>query len=477
MHRGAYGRVLMALAASVAITACGRSKPAVPPGPSALDPASQVPASVITYVAVTVRPQGALRTEIVHAIDALAGPHADKTLVSKLESGLHGDWPAVKHWLGQQVGVALTAWPASPLNHQQLKNDLLVVAPTSNPAAARSFLSTKLKGASMTGKVVGDYAIFGGPKAVGAALAVKPSDSLAASAGFRTAVAALGGGQLISVYTPLHQALAAILPTLGSGAAKLNTAALGPLLAKLAPGATAAVGLAAISDGFRVDLVSHGLPTGSSSATTGATALSSLPGGSWLALTLAGGLAQSGHLSQLAAVMRQLQAVIGTHAGAKASASAPLRFAEQDLLPALGPLSLAASGSSLATLKASLILTPLDPTAGAGLVRGIKQLAGVLPILAGTSAGRVILAFGYSSLPQVLHPATTLSSDPAFQHAVAQLPAGSKPVLFVSFAGLAQLATLGQGTKAAVVEHVLARLGYLVAGGTPTHVRLVLTAR
>lgn len=475
MHRGAYGRILMALAASVAITACGRSKPAVPPGPSALDPASQVPASVIAYAAVTVRPQGALRTEIVHAIDALAGPAADKTLVSKLESSLHGDWPAVRHWLGQQVGVALTAWPVSPRNRQQLKDDLLVVAPTSNPAAARSFLSTKLKGASVTGKVVGDYAIFGGPNAVGDALAVKPGDSLAATAGFRTAMAALGGGQLVSVYTPLHQALAAILPTLGSGGAKSGAAALGPLLAKLAPGATAAAGLAAISDGLRVDVITHGLPTGTNSTTTGATALSSLPSGSWLALTLGGGLFQPGRLSQLTAAMGRLQAVIG--AGAAAKASAPLRFVEQNLLPALGPLSLAASGSSLATLHASLILTPLDRAAGAGLARGIRQLAGALPILAGASAGRVIVAFGYSSLLQVLHPATTLSSDPAFKHAVAQLPTGSKPVLFINFAPLAGLATLGQGAKAAVVQHVLGRLGYLIAGGTPTHVRLVLTAR
>ncbi len=467
---------LAALVAGAGIAACGGSRQTVPPAPSALDPASHVPAAVIAYTAVTVRPQGAFRVQLVHAIDALAGPNADRTLVAKLESSLRGDWPALKGWIGQRVGFALTAWPASPRNHQELLDDLVVVAPTNNPSAAARFLSTKLKGPNQAGKVVGDYAVFGGPNAVGQALAASPGHSLAATGGFRTAMKALGGSQLVSAYTPLHHALAAILPTLVASGAPLPTTQLQSLMAKIPAGSTAAYGLAATSNGMRMDIVTHGLQT--TTTTTGSSALSSLPGGSWLALTLGGALARSGdHAVQLAAAIQRLQTLINAHAGPTARQSVPLRFVEQDLLPALGPMSLAVGGSSLATLQASLILTPLDRAAGARLVSGVRRLAPALPILAASSAGRAIVAFGYSSLHQLLAPRTTLASDPGFRRAVAQLPAGSRPGLFINFAPLAQLAALGHSPQAAAAAHALTRLGYLIAGGTSTHFRLVLTAR
>lgn len=467
------GRVIRGIAAATAVCAalagCGSSAPS---GPSALDPATHVPANVILYASVSVKPQGSARTSLNAEIDALAGTGAAKRLWAKLDASLDRRNKGVRGWLGQHVGVALTGLPTSLAGGgRAVAGDLVLIAPTNDPAAARQFIAHH-KQAGMSGKVVGDYAIFGGQSAVAAALATTPSTSLAHDAQYSAAVSRLGSGELVTAYAALHQLVEGLLPTLQPAGASAPLAA--QALEKAPPGSTAVYGLAATSGQIRVDVITHGLPRPSSSSSAPSD-VSSLPGGSWIALALSGGLANKGYVSSIAAQLPRALAAsrAAQHANSKLQ-GAPLRFVERDLLPALGPLELSVAGTSLTTLRAGLVISPLDPSAGARLVSAVKNLVKGLPISAGASGGRVAVTFGYRRLSQLLAPSSTLASDPGFKSALAQLPAGAKAGLYLNFAPLDALAALDTSSRAAAMRHALSHLRYLITGSVPGHFRLVL---
>jgi hypothetical protein len=139
-------------------------------------------------------------------------------------------------------------------------------------------------------------------------------------------------------------------------------------------------------------------------------------------------------------------------------------------------LALSVSGTSSHTIKAGLVMSPLNQAAGSRLVSAIKRLAGGLPVSANTVGGRLAVTFGYSSLQQLLQPAATLAGDPTFKDAASQLPAGAKPALYLDFGPIAMLASLSRNTSASTLR-ALHQIKYLVAGGTHTHFRLVLATR
>lgn len=468
------------LAVSAALAACGGgSGGSNAKTPSALDPANMVPASSVAYMSVTVRPQGAVKSNLIEAIDSVAGKGAGEKLGAKVERSLDKKLRQVKTWAGQHVGIALTGLPstvpAGTVGGQAFERYVLLVVPTSNPAAAKAWLAKQKLGSTAGGKVVGHYVVLGGSNAFAQATATTAKTSLASDPGFRADKAQLGNGQLFSAYLPLHQLYEQLLPLLkslpqysGQSTALANGAKQAP------PGSSVAVGVSALHNQFRMDVVEHGVPHTSTPIRGVAGDVSALPAGSWLAITLGGSLAKAGTVSKLAGSVSKSIGRLQTLGLGNRVPSGPLQFAIKDLLPALGPAELSVSGSSSTTLQAGLVMDPVNKAAGVRLAKAVKRLVRGLPISATTSAGRVAVTFGFNSLQQLLNPSTKLAQNPAFKRALGQLPAGGKADVYLSFSGIAALAALDPSAGSASTMRVLHRLDYLIAGGTRSHFRLVL---
>jgi hypothetical protein len=478
-HAMSMGRVLKTATAaaviSAALAACGGAGGSAK-APSSLDPANMVPASAVVYASAVIRPQGSIKSDLSQAIDSVAGKGSASRLYAKFEKSAGKQWTELKSWVGQRAGLALTGIPSSFGSAQVVEKYLVVVLPTNDPSAARKFLAKNIHQASESWKVVGHYAIFGGPNAVDAAAATTAKTSLAAQPAFKSDMLQLGSSELFSLYAPLHQLYEDVLPLLKSNpdysASTLSSAA-----KQAPPGSSIGFGMAALHNQFRVDLVSHGRPTTNTSPTAVATDVSSLPGSAWLAMTLGGALAKGGTVSELTSSLSkgigEIQALGGKVGGHLPSG--PLSFVVQDLLPALGPAELSVSGTPELTLQAGLVMAPDNRGAGARLAKAVKKLVSGLPILSSSAGGRVAVTFGYSKLQQLLDPSSKLGDNPTFKHALAQLPAGAKADIYLDFEPIASLASLDQGSVPASAMKVLHRLDYLIAGGTHSHFRLVLT--
>jgi hypothetical protein len=463
-----------AVAVSAALAACGGSGGGGANPPSALDPANMVPASSVAYASVAIRPQGSLASDLVEAVNSIAGPGAAQKLSRNFAKSLGKQWKQIKPWAGEYAGVALTGIPTDlSSGSKAFESNVVVVLPTADPAAARHFLAKNPPGPGYTQKVVGDYVIIGGANAVGQAEATTAKNSLAADPGFRSDTAKLGSDELFTFYSPLHQLLSAVVPLMKSDPA-FTASDLAEAEKEAPAGSSVAFGAAALHNQFRLDIISNGTHTTGSSSTQGAD-VSTLPAGSWLALSLGGSLTQSGAVNKLATTLpKELARIQALSGRAAAIPSGPLQFVEKDLLPALGPMTLSVIGTSLPTLQAGLLISPLNRSAGARLASGVKRLVKGLPISTTTSGGRVAVTYGYSNLQQLLKPVSTLSQSVGFKSAVSQLPAGSKASIYVDFAPIVALASLEGGASGASAVRVLHRLDYLIAGGTHSHFRLVL---
>lgn len=466
------------LAVSAALAACGGGGGGGgAKGPSALDPANMVPASAVAYAEVAIKPQGSTRSDLIEAVNSIAGSGTAQSLDAKLDKSGGKVWKQLQTWAGQQVGVALTTLPSRLSSSHDLTDDVVLVMPTNDPSAARSFLKKNMHQQSESWKVVGHYAIFGGTKAVDAAAATTAKTSLMADAGFKSDMGQLGSGELFTAYLPLHELYEQLLPLLKALPQYAGTNSLSAGAKQAPPGSSIGLGMSALHNQFRMDVVEHGVPHSSAPVSGVASDVSALPASSWLALTLGGALTKAGTVSKLAASVSnsitQLQATQGI-TGAKIP-SGPLDFIVKDLLPALGPAELSVSGTSGTTLQAGLVMAPVDKGAGARLARAVRHLVSGLPIAASTTGGRVAVTFGFSSLQQLLNPSSKLAGNPSFKHALAQLPSGAKADLYLNFSGIAALAALDPSAGNASAMRVLHRLDYLIAGGTHSHFRMVLT--
>jgi hypothetical protein len=325
-------------------------------------------------------------------------------------------------------------------------------------------------------KVVGHYAIVGGANAIGQAQATTAKTSLAADANFKAVMSQLGNGELFTAYAPLRQLYQELLPLLQSSPT-YSASTLSAAAKQAPPGSSVAFGMAALHNQFRMDIVSNGLPATNTPASSVPSDVGSLPASSWLALTLGGALAKGSTVSELTsnlskelAAIQSLSGKVGGHVP-----GGPLQFVVKDLLPALGPAELSVSGTSKSTLQAGVVMAPDNVSAGARLAKAVKQLVNGLPISASTTGGRVAVTFGISNLAQLLNPSSKLSANPTFKRALAQLPAGAKADIYLNFEPIAVLASLDQGAVSSSGMKVLHRLDYLIAGGTHSHFRLVLT--
>jgi hypothetical protein len=461
-----------AAAISIALAACGGSGTK---GPSALDPANMTPATAVAYAEVAIKPRGSMRSDLIEAVNSIAGSGTAQKLDAKLGKSLGKKGKQFQILAGQRIGVALTALPTD-LGGHALTDDAVFVMPTNDPSAARTFLEKNVRQSFESWKVVGHYAIFGGTQAVAAAAATTARTALASDPGFKSDMAQLGRHELFTAYLPLHQLYEQLLPLLSKLPQYSGTGALNGGAKQAPPGSSVALGLSALHNQFSMDVVEHGVPHTSTPIRGVASDVSALPASSWLAITLGGALAKAGTVSKLVASVSKsistLQAAPGL--AGQSIPSGPLQFVVKDLLPALGPAELSVSGSSGTTLQAGLVMAPVDRGAGARLTKAVRHLVSGLPITARTIGGRVAITFGFSNLQQLLNPSSKLADDPTFKHALAQLPSGAKADIYLNFAGIAALAALDPSAGSASAMRVLHRLDYLIAGGTPSHFRLVL---
>jgi hypothetical protein len=457
------------------------------------------PGSSLLYISLTVRPQGAQRTQVETTLHKLFGQSADASirkavngLFRKMGATYSGD---VRPWLGQRVGIVFTQISLGAASGAS-KAGVAMIAPTQNPSAARSFVARLVRrNPGEEGKVMNGYAIFGGALAYQAILATSPGNSLAANPTYQATTSQVGSAPSALLYMNLHrfaQELTTGMPMAGAAAPLLRRS-----LARIGANAGVAAGLTLTPQAIRMDTVETGVRLGPHHAPVN---VGNLPSGSWLAMA-------TGAFNQIAQKQFRTGFELGlanalTHGAAgsallQSAIAKRLAFLEQDVFPALGPISLAVGGSSPLNLTAGLKLTPGSSAAATRLLGVLRALVGRSPALqaSGTAThftvksptgssllvnqarGNVVATYGFPSQAAFLSPTAKLSQDQTFRQAASQLPAGSVPfyLSFPPIAGLVQL--LDHKPTAAKTVRVLDKLNYLIAGGSQGHVRVVLGLR
>jgi hypothetical protein len=240
-------------------------------------------------------------------------------------------------------------------------------------------------------------------------------------------------------------------------------------LSKTSANAASLVTLNATSDTLRLESASIGAKT---PVGTTATNVDRLPAASWLAVALGGSLSSS-------TALKSIDSSIGEVSKAEATSgaeSAGLKFVTNDLLPALGPMSLSIAGQTKATVKVGVALTPGSPSAGDRLLSAVQRMLGkrAPQLKLGHDGNQLVATYGYKSFGELLAPQATLSGNAAFRKALGQLPAGSSAELFVNFGPIAALAALDHSSKDASAMTTLSHLSYLIAGSDKGSFELVL---
>jgi hypothetical protein len=484
--------------AALLLVGCGTSSPAAP---SALDPATLAPASTLIYVSVTVRPQGSLAAQMRQTLAKLGGSGAAHAIVRAINRSLAKDGMSyranIRPWLGQRVGLVLTELPQTGVPSRSIPPGMALIMPTKNPSAARAFVRRLMsRNPGTYGRVSGGYAVYGGALAYQQTLGLPRADSLAASSAYRTTTSELGSGTAATVFVNLHR-FAQMTAAKSSAASGLG-ALLQRSLARIRPNAALAAGVTMSPSAIRVDTVSSGV---GQSARHPAADVGALPSGSWLALTT-GSLGASTQKELRAGFQLGLLGSLsrGGLSGSPLAAAMTRRlaFLEQDVLPALGPMSLAVGGTSPLNLTAGLKLTPSSLLAATRLLGLLHGLAARSPALSVSGKAShfsvkvptgsslmvneihraVVATYGFATPSAFLSPVSKLAEDPTYRAALSELPSGSSVPFYLSFGPLAALVELADHQpSAAKTIQVLDRLSYLIVGGVPGHTRMVLGLR
>lgn len=499
MWKGRFAGLALGWAvAALLLVGCGTSSPAAP---SALDPANLAPASTLIYVSVTVRPRGSLARQMRQTLTKLGGPGAAGSILGSINRSLRRKGMSyganIRPWLGQRVGIVLTQFPQTGVASGSVPPGLALIMPTRDPSAARAFVRRLVShNPGSSGRVSGGYAVFGGGLAYQQTLGLTRSTSLAASPAYRSTVSQLGSGTAATLYMNLHR-FAQITAAKSSAASGLG-GLLKQSLSRFGPDAALAAGVTMSPSAIRVDTVETGVRQSSRRSTAD---VGGLPAGSWLALAT-GSLGTSFQKEFQAGFQLGLTNSLSQQGlGGTAAATAVMQrlaLVERDVLPALGPMSLAVGGTSPLNLAAGLKLTPSSlPAAGRllGLLHGLVARSPALTVKGtathfsvqvptGTSLvvsevrRAVVATYGFASPSAFLSPASKLANDPTYRRALSELPAGSHVPFYLSFGPIAALVQLADHQpSAAHTIRVLDKLNYLIVGGVAGHSRLVLGLR
>jgi hypothetical protein len=480
--------------AALVLSACGSSSSGS--APSSLDPARVAPAGSVVYIAVATRPQGEQHAQIEAALHKLFGQRADAAiqraanrLLARAGTSYNG---GVQKWLGQRVALAITGLPTGGLS-AGFENDVVLIAPTNDPGDARAFIGRAIKHSpGTTGGIVGRYAVFGGRAAVAAVRAAAGGGaSLASTPSYRSAIAGIGTAPVAEGYVNLHGYLSALaaLPQFGTLAPLLQQS-----MTRVGHGA-AAFGVSMNAQTVSLDLAYAGVrsPVTPSSANVG-----SLPGNAWLAFATGNGafskfrqgLTAGFRLGLLGGLSRA--GLSSAQAGAVAQRIAAV---ENQVLPALGPLSLSVAGTNPLAIQVGLEMKPASLPAASHLLGMLHMLAARQPSLqvqggttnfsvrlptgsraqVGLGGGRMVMTYGFPNQAAFLSPPSPLSGSAQYRQAVAQLPAGSGVPLYLDFAPITSIVQFADhSSSAAGTVATMRKLSYLILGTAPNHVRLVV---
>jgi len=395
-----------------------------------------------------------------------------------------------------------------------------LVLDTSNVGAARSFLEAQAQRAGahavsfdgvsyelapngVAAGIVHEFAVIGSESGMhGVIETTKGGPSLADAPGFSKLAANLPSGALAGVYLNPKALLAAVAPkppkhdvlvfygpnevlallgiSPGAGASREGVLLLGELLAESgALGEQAHISI--VPEANSLALYVDTLPEGPSTtpAGAGAQALAGLPGGSWLALGVGDGA------SAVETVLPGLVGLPALFSGSSSGGStggislnlgsilgavlAPLHSPgaaslRRELTSWMGPTAIFASGSSLLSIQAGVVVTATNAAraraavpalaglfaangasteqvsiSGAEVAYAVKSKALPVVIDLAYGQGKFVLGLGPASVQEALSPSSALSSSASYTAAVAALGGGTQPTVMLDFPTLLTL--------------------------------------
>jgi len=477
-----------------------------------------VPASAVFYASATIQPGADQVQALQHIVNRFGGSGTWNRFLTQLNQSLSSGKVSYdkdfKPWIGDRVGFALTAWPANIANSlgggsvTQLRgivgrtasaagsstsnssDDVLLVFPTEHPDKARQALPTLEQGSNasdVTGKVVGNYVLFGGRPAVNAAQSVSAGNSLAGSSAYKAIVSKARANALASFYLNLHS----FVPVLKSAARNnpsssqlFNSPQISKALSMLSANASALASISVTNQTIAFDVAYHGV---GSQSHPGSANVGSLPGDSWLAVALPG--ISTSSLGQAFRELEQINTVNGQAAtGAQVQQVSRLVRIIDSLFPdGIGQSSLSIAGASQ-SVKAGLSLdakTTQDASRVVGTLHSFLAAAGAsvsggasgfsvpaqnFTLRVGSSGSNVTATLGYPSPSAFSSPSSKLSDNATYKTAVGQLASGSNVPLYLSFDKLLSVIP----NASAQTESTLKKLSYLIVGTGQGDFRIVL---
>jgi hypothetical protein len=505
--------VVAALLIGVLLSACGSSNSSGSSGSSA-DPAAVVPASAPLYLSVDVPDSGQLstyRTIITKFAGAQAWNRLSRGFTHTLASNKLTYAKDFAPWIGAKVGLAFTSF--TQLEEDSSSNSpagLVIIFPTTNLSAAEAFAKrAEKRSGGFSYRADGNYMLVG-TKATLASFTAASGPKLSASPGYEAIANSAGNDEAMAygnVHTLFSTILSAAVDKLGStGASNPLISTLAADEAKLPADATVGLGLGATNHAISFDVVPHDLSSASSSnGSSAAGSVASLPSDAIAALALNLTIQHPGAVEQ--ALSKAFSSELGSGGigglgglgGLSGLGGARVQTVEKQaeslvssVLPALGPLDFAVSGTSLLGIEAGLVMTPSSQAAATKLltlvhsaiesspnvqVTGTPQNFSVAlgPYTANVSdtTGKILALVGYPNASALLKPSATLASNGAYKQAVSQLPSGASVPFYLSFSSIDKLIA-GLSTENAQTKRVLSELSYLVLGTSSGDDRLVL---
>jgi hypothetical protein len=491
--------VLALLCALAALVAAGCGSSASSGGDH--DPAALVPAGAPAYAEATVQPSGKVGTDLQAALSKILRTDDPAAKIQKAidDSGARDGFTFkadVEPWLGDRVGVAVTAVHGN-------NADYVVVINSKDDGKAAEALK-KAKGNIVQRSYNGvDYrfdrkdntaaGVFGHAVVAG----TEPGFKAAADASKGASLA--DGNELRAVRSKVAQDrvglfyldVQGLLRTAGQTAG--SSPEVGALLQSVSAAAPKTIGAAfqAQPGALRVDGVSLGTPKSATGA-SGADVVASLPGDSWLAL----GVGKSGETLD-----RMLQ-TIGSSGGITGVGVNALlgQFQQQtgldlrkDVFSWMGDAGLFVGGTTTADLGGALVIKTSDPAKTKKVIAVVRRLAardgsvkisslrlsgvddgftvrsGSSPrVDVGLAGDRLIVSVGsFDAFKKAVSPGQALGSTPAFTDAAGKLGSGLRPSFYLDLQHVVSLVQTLSGGSAdfAKAKPYLDAFGAVVAGG------------
>jgi len=465
------------------------------------DPAALIPAGAPVYVEATVRPEGKVRSDVEGALKKILRTDDPGARIGKLiddaDKGEDVTFKDVEPWLGDRVGVAVTA-----LHSGQDADYVAVISSTDDDKAKATLEKMKddvversYKGVDYrfdrndktAAAVVEHRVVIGTEGGLKAVVDAKGGDTLAKSNALSAVRSKVAQDRIGLLYLDVQ----GLLRTVSQSAS--SDPQVGAMVQSFSSALPKTIGAAlqAQPDALRIDAVSIGTPKSASTNGSGADIVATLPGDAWLGL----GVANLGQTLD-----RIVQAVAGGGGITGVGVNAVLgQFQKQtgldlrkDVLSWMGDAGVFVSGTSTADLGGALVIKTTDPAKTrrtmAVLERFVRQSSGTKvatlhgsaidegftvkdtsgPAVQVALAGdRFVVAVGSKDvLAKAISPRQQLGSSPAFTAAAGKLGNGLRPSFYLDFTQVTKLieAYAGSDQDFQKAKPYLDTFGAIVAG-------------